>query len=187
MTPLRRAASRAIGTLAVATLAVLGWGCAGVSDALPPRAGDPLPDLEVRTLGGELVRLSSYGGRPLLLNLWATWCPPCRAEMPYLQELSDRYAGRGLAVVGISVDNASAADLVREFLSQSGVEYDILMDPAGASMDALGVVGLPATFLVDAQGTVRHIQTGPVDEEDRAFLDRLEALVDGAPVGGGGS
>jgi cytochrome c biogenesis protein CcmG/thiol:disulfide interchange protein DsbE len=149
-------------------------------DAGPPRAGDALPALTARSLEGEPVSLASYRGEGVLLNLWATWCPPCRAEMPYFQELSREYGPRGLRVVGVSVDNAGARDLLEAFLVEAGVEYDILLDPGMGSMDELGVLGLPATFLVDPQGVVRHVRAGPVQEGDTAFVRQLEGILPGA-------
>jgi DsbE subfamily thiol:disulfide oxidoreductase len=129
------------------------------------------------SLAGDTVALEAYRGQGVLLNLWATWCPPCRAEMPYLQQLENEYRDRGLRVVGISVDDRSARGLVAEFLEESGVRYDILLDPAMNSMDQLGVLGLPATFLVDPDGVVRHMRAGPISEGDQSFLDQLEAVL----------
>ena len=143
----------------------------------PPRAGDALPALTARTLSGETVALSEYRGQAVLLNLWATWCPPCRAEMPYFQELSREYGPRGLSVVGLSVDNAGARDLLEAFLVEAGVDYDILLDPGMVSMDELGVLGLPATFLVDTDGVVRHVRAGPVQEGDTLFIREIEAIL----------
>ncbi len=167
---------RPLARLAVATLVV---GCVP-PDAGPPRVGDPLPELQARTLDGEDVRLDQLRGEAVLLNLWATWCPPCRAEMPYFQELSDAYGPRGLRVVGLSVDNAGARDLVEGFLEASGVEYEILLDPGMASMDRLEVLGLPATFLIDPGGVIRHMRMGPVAEGDTVFLRQIEAVLPGA-------
>lgn len=150
----------------------------------PPRAGDALPQLEATSLTGEAVMSSSYEGKGLLLNLWATWCPPCRAEMPYLQELSDEYESRGLAVVGISVDGTGARDLLEQFLEEAGVEYDILLDPSMITMDQLGILGLPATFLVDPAGTVSYVRTGPIMEGDQSFIAELEAILPGSGAPG---
>ncbi|HSG50050.1 MAG TPA: TlpA disulfide reductase family protein [Longimicrobiales bacterium] len=146
----------------------------------PPRAGDPLPEMTAVDLQGREVRLADYEGRAVLLNLWATWCPPCRAEMPYLQELQDRFGDQGLSVVGISVDDSGARRQLDQFLAESGVEYDILLDPDMDSMDLLGVLGLPATLLVDAEGVVKLFRTGPISEEDQRFVDAVRALLPGA-------
>ena len=148
----------------------------------PPRAGDALPALQAESLEGATVTLADYQGQAVLLNLWATWCPPCRAEMPYFQELAERYEDRGLAVVGISVDDPGARDILEDFLVEAGVEYDILLDPAMVSMDELGVLGLPATFLVDATGVVTTVRAGPVMEGDQSFLDAIEAILPAAPA-----
>lgn len=161
--------------------ACLLFGACAPGDAFlgPPRAGDPLPPLETTSLSGQAVVTDSYQGRALVLNLWATWCPPCRAEMPYLQELSEEYGDRGLSVVGISVDGSGARDLLERFLEEAGVRYDILLDPAMVSMDELGILGLPATFLVDASGTISHVRTGPIMEGDESFIAELEAILPG--------
>jgi thiol-disulfide isomerase/thioredoxin len=104
-------------------------------------------------LAGDTVSLQAYRGEGVLLNLWATWCPPCRAEMPYLQELADEYAPRGLRVVGVSVDDRGAHDQVLAFLEESGVRYEILLDPA------------------------MNVLTGPIPEGNEAFLARLEGIL----------
>lgn len=165
----------------ILALAVQGCGpSGGEADgrrAGPPRAGDVLPALEVETRDGESVTLDRYRGRAVLLNLWATWCPPCRAEMPFLQALSERYGDAGLAVVGISVDDPGARPALEAFLGQVGVDYDILLDPGMGSMDRLGVLGLPATFLADTAGTVTLVRMGPVSEADTVFLAGIEAVL----------
>jgi cytochrome c biogenesis protein CcmG/thiol:disulfide interchange protein DsbE len=143
----------------------------------PPRSGDALPQMAAVDLVGDTVSLQAYRGEGVLLNLWATWCPPCRAEMPYLQELADEYGPRGLRVVGLSVDDRGARDQVLAFLEESGVRYDVLLDPAMTSMDQLGVLGLPATFLVDPDGVIQHVLTGPIPEGNEAFLARLEGVL----------
>ena len=152
-------------------------GCQGEAGSRPPRAGDPLPPLQAVTLAGDTVALDAYRGKGLLLNVWATWCPPCRAEMPYLDEIAERYAGRGLAVVGLSVDDAGARPLLEDFLTEVDISYDILLDPEMVTMDRLGILGLPATFLVDPQGVVRVVRAGPILEGDQAFLDAVEGIL----------
>lgn len=167
---------------AVALAGLLLIGACVPEGSAPPRAGDALPALSATTLEGQSVSLADYRGEAVLLNLWATWCPPCRAEMPYFQELSREYGPRGLNVVGVSVDNAGARDLLEAFLVEAGVDYDILLDPAMVSMDQLGVLGLPATFLVDTDGVVRHVRAGPVQEGDTTFTRAIEAILPtGAP------
>lgn len=143
----------------------------------PPRAGSPVPEVAGVTLMGDSLALSSLRGGPVLVNLWATWCPPCREEMPYLQSLHERFGPDGLRTVGISVDDPSARNQVGSFVDQVGVDFDILLDPRGRSMDLFQVFGLPATFLVDGEGVIRLFRIGPVMPTDTAFVRGLEALV----------
>ena len=160
-----------------ASLAIL-WLCTACAPVdRPPVAGDPVPDVQAATLDGEAVALSDLRGRVLLVNLWATWCAPCRFETPFLQSLYDEHRERGFQIVGISVDDAGVEDVVREFAGEYGVTYTILHDPEMRSMDAFRAVGLPATYLVDREGTIRFVRIGPVSEEDREFFDALEAAL----------
>lgn len=145
--------------------------------APPPRAGDRSPDLAGLTLAGDSLALSDLRGEPVLVNLWATWCLPCRAETPYLQSLYDRYSAEGLRMVGISVDDPGALDQVAEFTEGAGVTYDIMLDPHGFSLDVFQVIGLPATFVVDREGVIRVARIGPVLESDADFIQALEAAL----------
>ncbi len=120
------------------------------------------------------MALSDLRGQVVLVNLWATWCAPCRFETPFLQSLYEDHRERGFEIVGISVDDAGFEDVVREFTGEHGVTYTILHDPAMGAMDAFHAVGLPATYLVGRDGMIRFVRIGPVSEEDRAFFDALE-------------
>ena len=164
------------GFLPVALAALwLGAACAPVDG--PPIAGDPVPDVQAVTLDGDAMALSDLRGQVVLVNLWATWCAPCRFETPFLQSLYDEYRERGFEIVGISVDDAGFEDVVREFTGEYGVTYTILHDPEMRSMDAFHAIGLPATYLVGRDGTIRFVRVGPVSEEDREFFDVLEAAL----------
>jgi cytochrome c biogenesis protein CcmG/thiol:disulfide interchange protein DsbE len=143
-----------------------------------PGVGIEAPELVGTTLAGDTVALSSFRGEPLLINLWATWCAPCRRETPYLQTLHERYREQGLRVVGVTVDTRGAASAVRDFVDEFGVTYTILEDPDMISMDRYAVIGLPATFLVDREGVIRHVVTGPVAEGSRDFVAALRKLLD---------
>jgi peroxiredoxin len=160
-------------------IALLGGGCGGAGDEPggPRREGDVLPELQATTIAGEPVSLASYGGRPMVLNLWATWCPPCRAEMPYLQALHEEFSPRGLAMVGLSMDTPSATGAVEAFLEESGITYDILLDPNMAAMDVVAAMGLPVTLVVGADGRIELFRMGPVEEGDQAFEGSIEAVV----------
>ena len=145
--------------------------------AAPPRVGDAMPELTFAVLDGDSLGLPDLAGQPALINLWATWCPPCRAEIPFLQSLHEEFGPRGLRVVGISEDNAGALDQVVDFLGEAEVTYENLLDPRGNAMDAFRLLGLPATYLVDAEGRIVLVRAGPVSEADEEFLATIEALV----------
>lgn len=167
-----------MGRGSVFALAVLTSACRSETVRIQrPTVGQPIADVVLLDLEGGEVALSELQGTPVLLNLWATWCPPCRAEIPYLQTLQDRYRDRGLRVVGVSVDAAQARTAVDAFLEESGVEYLQLLDPSSKSMDLYGVIGLPVSFLLDAERVVRFARLGPIVESDpqfeRALMDVL--------------
>lgn len=137
------------------------------------------PSFAAATLGGgDTVSLASFRGRPVVVNLWATWCPPCRNETPYLQAIYERYRDRGLEVVGITVDGRNAADDAREFLESLDVTYTQLHDPAMRSLDVFKVIGLPATWVLDAGGRIRFAANRPVSEGDEAFESAVEAVLE---------
>jgi peroxiredoxin len=141
----------------------------------PPEVGDPSPEFQAVSLEDDRpVSLADYGGQTILVNLWATWCAPCRFETPYLQSVYEENRDRGFMVVGVSVDSPAALDSVNGFLEEMGVTYDILLDPDMVSTDVFAAIGLPATFLIDGDGIVRFTRLGPIMEGDPAFLEALE-------------
>jgi len=148
-----------------------------VSEAGPPRIGEPAHEYAATTLQGDTVSLSSLRGQVVLLNLWATWCAPCRAETPYLQTIYDEHAARGFTIVGISMDTGDARDDIAAFVDEYGVGYTILHDPRMRGMELYQVLGLPATFLIDREGVLRWMRYGPIPEGDPDFLRALEDVL----------
>lgn len=131
--------------------------------ALPaaPAVGYPAPELTLTTTSGETFKLSDLRGKPVVLNFWATWCPPCRAELPELQAASQNLAGQ-VAIVG--VNQAEDPDQVRAFAQKLGITYPIPLDENGAASRLYAVRSLPTTFFIDRSGIIRQIQVGPVTE-----------------------
>jgi cytochrome c biogenesis protein CcmG, thiol:disulfide interchange protein DsbE len=142
-----------------------------------PRIGEPAPDFESVSLDGESLSLAELRGQPVLLNLWATWCGPCRTETPFLQAIFEEHRERGLRVVGVTVDGAGSIRQIHSFLDEFGVTYDILHDARMESMDTFSVWGLPVTYLIDRDGRFRFIRLGPIDEEDADFHAALEDIL----------
>jgi cytochrome c biogenesis protein CcmG, thiol:disulfide interchange protein DsbE len=143
----------------------------------PLAAGDAAPIYGARVLDGDSVDLAHLRGGPVLLNIWATWCPPCRDEMPELQALHDAYADRGLRVVGVSVDARGAESAVREFVRDFGVTFMILHDPAERVSRQFRTTGVPETFLIDAHGRIAHRWIGRFDPFAADALERVEAVL----------
>jgi cytochrome c biogenesis protein CcmG/thiol:disulfide interchange protein DsbE len=134
-----------------------------------PVIGHPAPDFALTTLEGEKFQLSMQRGTPVVLNFWATWCPPCRAELPELTAASQRYAGQ-VAIVGIN--QAEAPATVANFAQKVGLRFRVPMDQQGAVSRVYGVRSLPTTFFIDRAGIIRQIQNGPLTEATLAQLLR---------------
>lgn len=140
------------------------------------RPGEPTAawEFELLDLGGRSVRLRDFRGRVVLLNFWATWCAPCREEMPALETLARELGPRGLAVVGVNFMESKGK--VEVFVKEHGLRFPILLDADGRVSERYQVFALPVTFLVDRRGmlvaTVLGIRdwTGP---DARAYLDQL--------------
>jgi peroxiredoxin len=149
--------------------------CAGGDGERPrgPVIDAPAPAYAAATLNGDTVSLASLQGSVVLLNFWATWCAPCRHETPFLQSLYEEHADRGLEIVGVSMDTGNVRDLIQDFVDEYGVTYTILHDPRGEAEALYQIVGLPGTFLINRDGTLRWMRYGPVGETDEAFLQAL--------------
>ena len=139
--------------------------------------GEQLPDWRGALLTGDSISVADLGA-PVLVNLWATWCPPCRDEMPFLQELHERYGGEGLRIVGISSDGPRDLEAVRRFVAETGLEFDIALDPSGATLDLFRVFGLPATYVADADGRIVLLRRGPVSASDTELVTTIESLLE---------
>ncbi len=144
------------------------------TNALPagPLSGYLAPDFSLTNLQGEEVNLSDLRGRPIILNFWATWCGPCRIEMPDLQNVWRQYNG---SVLVIGVNNSEPADRVTSFILEMGVTYPILLDDSAATASLYQVSALPSTFFIDSQGVVQDRIIGIVNEA--VMLDRLEKML----------
>ena len=151
--------------------------CVPLENAGPPEIDRPAREYAAATLAGDTVTLESMRGSVVLLNLWATWCTPCRMETPYLQSIYEEYKDQGFEIVGISMDTGDAADDVAMFVDEYAVTYTILHDPEMRGMELYQVLGLPATFLIDREGVLRWMRYGPIPEDDPNFLSALEDVL----------
>lgn len=164
------------GLLATALCAGLVAVGAGCKSSGAPVQGEMAPDFVLQSSGGATRKLSNYRGKVVLVNLWATWCPPCIEEMPVLDQLAKDYADKGLVVIGIAGDDDTQA--VRDFLAKSPVKFEVLFDPGGAIGTRYGITGYPETFFVDRQGLLRDKIIGPVPHEGTKPGPALVATID---------
>jgi peroxiredoxin len=161
-------------------LAALGCSEDGANRARPLRIGDKAPEYRAVSLAGDSVSLAQSLGRVVLLNVWATWCHPCRQEIPVLQALHQRYASRGLELVGVSVDARGEEDTIREFARDFEMTYPLWLDPDERVQSTFLAIGVPATFLIDRDGVLRWRHVGPVRASDSTLVRELERALERA-------
>ncbi len=143
--------------------------------------GTAAPTYDAVTLEGEAFQLVDHRGEIVLLNIWATWCPPCRQEMPHLQILHERYREEGLRVVGVSIDATGAERTVRRFLDDVGVDFLVVLDPADRASNTFGAYGVPLTLLIDRGGMVRWRHLGPITSTDEGLLSAIHEAIASPP------
>lgn len=144
------------------------------------RANEPAPELKARDLNGVPGTLAGYRGKVVLLNFWASWCPPCLREMPSMERLRVKLAGRPLAIVALS--SAETPEEVKAYLSKMKLGFPILLDPDGSNTRRWKVFALPTTFLLDADGLVRYVLTGPTEWDEGEALRVIESLLAELPA-----
>lgn len=124
--------------------------------------GQIAPDFELEQLGGGEARLTDYRGRPVVLNFWATWCKPCREEMPQLVDAYAANKDEGLVVIGLNMQEGR--DLITPFAEDFGMNFPILIDRDGDVADQYRLIGLPTTYFIDANGVIVSIFRGPLQD-----------------------
>ncbi len=160
--------SKSLRWITAAALLVLLCGATAAT-----KVGDVAPDFARADLAGRLVRLTDYRGKLVLLNFWATWCAPCRKEMPLFSKWQRDYGAQGLQIVGVSMDDD--VTLVKQLLAQRPVQYPVVMGDAKLGAQFGGVLGLPLSFLIDAQGRIVARYQG---ESDLASMEaKLKELL----------
>ena len=141
------------------------------------------PDFQLTTLDGAAVSRDALRGKVVLVNFWATWCPPCRVEMPGFQDVYDRKKAEGFTILGVSTD-AAGSQHVGRYLLEHGITYPVAMASGGIVRDFGGVRALPTSFLLDRQGRIRHTVTGIFAELtlEQAVSRLLAEPVDAVPA-----
>jgi peroxiredoxin len=177
--------NRVRGVLVLGTglaLASISVGCSHESGSdradAPLEVGQAAPAYAAKSVAGDAVSLAGLRGKVVLLNAWATWCVPCRVEIPLIRALNATYARQGLQVVGVSLDESDSATAIRAFVKQYDMKYSIWRDPAQRFSTDFRFEGLPMTVLVDRAGVVRWIWRGRLEPRDTTLDEAIRnALV----------
>jgi len=174
-------ASRSLTVLAAALLsACLFTGCSSgprtvkAASLKPDKDRHPAPEFALKDANGKTVRLEDYKGKVVLLDFFATWCGPCKIEIPWFMEMERRNKDRGFAVLGVSMDD-EGWDIVKPFLSELGVNYRVVIGNDATAQLYGGVDALPTTFLIDRNGKIASVHVGLASRKD--FEDGIEQLL----------
>ena len=138
-------------------------------------AGQSAPDFVLRSASGENLRLSEYRGDVVMINFWATWCGPCRQEMPLLDDLYSRYKRVGFSLLGVNIDDDSRRAMA--MVNELGVTFPVLFDEQKEVSKLYQVEAMPVTLLLDRDGTVRHIHHGYKPGYEQKYLNEIRSLL----------
>ncbi len=161
--------------LIVLCLGVLVWVVADTFHERVVVAGDRAPDFSIATDAGRTVTRSDFGGKLLVLNFWATWCPPCIEEIPSLDQFQKQFADQGVVVLGVSVDQSPG--VYRNFLSRAKVAFQTARDPEARISTEYGTFKYPETYIINREGRVVEKIIGATDWTDEAMVARVKALL----------
>ncbi len=164
-----------IFSLVLVVVAVVVIGCSPGSSPSKVEVGSPAPDFVLRGLDGTQYRLSDLRGKVVFVNLWATWCPPCREELPSMVRFYQEYHGRGVEILAVSEDRDVGA--VRRAILRYGIPFPVLMDEDKRVYNLYRATGVPETHLIDRRGILRRTVIGPFDWTALEVRETVEALL----------
>ena len=150
-------------------------GVAGATAVAPLASGAPAPQFQLGAADGTAVNLGALKGKVVMINFWASWCGPCRKEMPILEQLSRQYRTKGLTLIGVNVEPDSKAAM--NWLKETPVSFPILFDTDSTVSKLYQVAGMPNTVIVDRKGTVRYIHRGYQAGAENEYLDQIRQLI----------
>ncbi|MGE8077971.1 peroxiredoxin family protein [Peribacillus loiseleuriae] len=135
------------------------------------KIGSPAPDFELTTLSGEQVKLSDYRGKVVILNLWATWCPPCKAEMPEMQGFYEKSRNSDITLLSVNLTSQEKDEqAVADFVAKYQLTFPILLDKKDTVGKQYKTLSIPTSYIIDREGIIREKVIGPMDEERMAVL-----------------
>jgi peroxiredoxin len=157
------------------TIGLLFTALAATSLASSGLEGQAAPDFALKSSSGENLRLSEYRGDVVMINFWATWCGPCRQEMPLLDELYTRYERVGFNLLGVNIDDDSRRAM--QMIEELGVNFPVLFDAQKEVSKLYDVEAMPVTVLVDREGNVRYVHHGYKPGYEDKYLDQVRSLL----------
>lgn len=135
--------------------------------------GNAAPDFELTTLDGTSVKLSDYKGKKVILNFWATWCPPCKDEMPHMQNFYEKFKENGIEIVAVNLTNIDKGQKVIEtFVKNNGLTFQIPLDRDGKIGEIYQTISIPTSYILDSKGIITSKIIGPMDEEMMYILTK---------------
>ncbi len=167
---------RMLRALAISALALGGIAC-GRGDRAAVTVGEPAPAYSTHTLDGTPIALADLRGNVVLLNIWATWCKPCREEIPALEQLHQRHRDAGLVIAGVSIDQPGDQEKVATFARDLGATYTLWHDPDDVVSTTFLAIGVPASYLIGRDGTLLWKHVGPVTADDSVLNAALTAAL----------
>jgi peroxiredoxin len=172
-----RLALRARAVLLLCGLALVPFVTAAAE--LKAWSAGPAPTLDLKRLDGRPYRLADLRGKVVLINFWATWCAPCRDEMPSIQRLTERLADRPFVALAVNLDEPETR--IRKFLAQTSLDFTVLLDPGRQAARAWNARILPASFVIGPEGAIRYSAIGEIDWNDEQVVRRISALLPSQP------
>lgn len=143
------------------------------STVIGVQKGNAAPDFELTTLDGKSVKLSNYKGKKVILNFWATWCPPCKEEMPHMQNFYEKFKENGIEIVAVNLTSVDKGQKVIEtFVKKNGITFPILLDKEGKIGDIYQTISIPTSYILDSRGIITNKIIGPMDEEMMYILTK---------------
>jgi len=161
--------TRVLSLIALALVPALAWSGASL------KTGAPAPGFELKSNSGKHVSLADLKGQIVLVNFWASWCGPCRQEMPILEQLNHQYHNKGVALIGVNVEPDT--DAATAWLKATPVTFPILYDVDSKVSKLYEVQGMPNTVILDRKGIVRYIHRGYSPGAENEYLDQIRALI----------
>lgn len=146
-------------------------------------AGEKAPEIKLRDINNKEVKLSDYQGKVVLVNFWATWCGPCKVEMPHLDEMDKEFEARGFEVLSISTDDARAASMVKPFIKKNDYQFTVLLDKTTEVVSKYNPAKtLPYTAIIDREGNIAHVHMGYNPGDEEKMRQEVEALLGPADI-----